>query len=144
MIHRQALKARRKGSNDTDQIDIIEKNENIVSQQKDLEDKEEEIERLLKEMVEYKTKFEELPGKKCLFVATCISEGSTETLQSKQVTFSSTSSLIIFSSTSSVIIFSPISSLIIFSVINIAICFSFATNTAISLFFVNFTKIVQS
>ena len=37
------MKARRKGSNDTDQIDIIEKNENIVSQQKDLEDKEEEI-----------------------------------------------------------------------------------------------------
>ena len=60
MIFRQALKARRKGSNDADQIDIIEKNENIVSQQKDLEDKEEEIERLLKEMVEYRTKFEEL------------------------------------------------------------------------------------
>ena len=58
--YKQALKSRRKGSNDTDQIDIIEKNENIVSQQKDLEDKEEEIERLLKEMVEYKTKFEEL------------------------------------------------------------------------------------
>ena len=58
--YRQALKARRIGGKDNDQIDIIEKNENMVSQQKDLEEKDEEIERLLKEMLDYKTKFEEL------------------------------------------------------------------------------------
>ena len=54
------MKARRIGGKDNDQIDIIEKNENMVSQQKDLEEKDEEIERLLKEMLDYKTKFEEL------------------------------------------------------------------------------------
>ena len=54
------MKARRIGGKDNDPIDIIEKNENMVSQQKDLEEKDEEIERLLKEMLDYKTKFEEL------------------------------------------------------------------------------------
>jgi DNA repair exonuclease SbcCD ATPase subunit len=54
------LKARKIGGKDNDQIDIIEKNENMVSQQKDLEEKDGEIERLLKEMLDYKTKFEEL------------------------------------------------------------------------------------
>ena len=58
--YRQALKARKIGGKDNDQIDIIEKNENMVSQQKDLEEKDEEIGRLLKEMLDYKTKFEEL------------------------------------------------------------------------------------
>ena len=58
--YRQALKTRRIGGKDNDQIDIIEKNENMVSQQKDLEEKDGEIERLLKEMLDYKTKFEEL------------------------------------------------------------------------------------
>ena len=58
--YRQALKARKIGGKDNDQIDIIEKNENMVSQQKDLEEKDGEIERLLKEMLDYKTKFEEL------------------------------------------------------------------------------------
>ena len=58
--YRQALKARRVGGKDNDPIDIIEKNESMVSQQKDLEEKDEEIQRLLKEMLDYKTKFEEL------------------------------------------------------------------------------------
>ena len=44
------MKARRSGSKDYEQIDIIEKNENLVSQQKDLEEKDEEIDRLSHEV----------------------------------------------------------------------------------------------
>ena len=58
--YRQALKSRRQGSKDQDNMEVIEKHENIVAQQKDMEEKIAEIEQLQKELVEYKTNYEEL------------------------------------------------------------------------------------
>lgn len=59
--YRQALKSRRNGPNkDNDSLDAIQKHENIIAQQRDIEEKEAEIEKLQKEMVDYKNKFEDL------------------------------------------------------------------------------------
>ena len=58
--YRQALKSRRQGLKDQDNFEIIEKHENVVFQQKEMEEKIREIEQLQIGVVEYKTKYEEL------------------------------------------------------------------------------------
>ncbi len=58
--YRLALKARRNGLRDSDQLETIQKNESLVEQQKEVEQQQEQIEKLKEDIVTYKTKFEEL------------------------------------------------------------------------------------
>ena len=58
--YKQALKARRKGSEDNDHLDIIGDSQKLIAQQKNMESKDELIDNLEKEMIDYKTRYEEL------------------------------------------------------------------------------------
>jgi chromosome segregation ATPase len=58
--YRQALKSRRNGFKDYDNNEVLQKHETVVGQQKDLEEKEAEVSKLQKDMVEYKTRYEDL------------------------------------------------------------------------------------
>ncbi len=58
--YKEALKAARRGLKDYESSEIIQKHDDFVSQQKDLENKEAEMVKLQNDLVEYKTRYDDM------------------------------------------------------------------------------------